>query len=337
MSRLIAIMELINVIIFLLLIKISPSQSLYCSIGLKKEISLSASSLSIDSNSLLDTEKVLTIVRNTSNGIKLDSTQKMIVENWIDKQNLEYMALNASRSALEDSRLLGNYDVAYVGVGGSQEGNPAGGGYRGRLGRAIYRNEGLYQHILPSENSSADATVVNYIRGTLLGLLTLNVILKGKACRLPDERRQQLVSKYGTPLSAGTVCAEFGPPILGLSWRHKSSAGPGKCLALQLGSPSDVVLDTTFLSDQVRLGRGSRGSTFIFARTQDPAAELYKAVLAQPPVRFRDIRGVAVAMAALALSFRIILCRPAFLVNAFVAIKMRLMLFLALFSVHRIS
>ena len=37
-------------------------------------------------------------------------------------------------------------------------------------------------------------------------------------------------------------------------------------LALRIGPPSSVQLATTFLDERVRLGRGSRGSRFVFAR-----------------------------------------------------------------------
>ena len=44
----------------------------------------------------------------------------------------------------------------------------------------------------------------------------------------------------------------------------------------QLGQPSSVILDTPYVDPIVRLGRGSRGSTFVFTRTTDPAAESWK-------------------------------------------------------------
>ena len=37
-------------------------------------------------------------------------------------------------------------------------------------------------------------------------------------------------------------------------------------LCLRIGPPSDVLLRTTYLDDRVRLGKGSRGSRFVFTR-----------------------------------------------------------------------
>lgn len=41
---------------------------------------------------------------------------------------------------LEDPKVFGNYNVAYVSSGSSQRGNPAGGRWRGRVGRCLFRS-----------------------------------------------------------------------------------------------------------------------------------------------------------------------------------------------------
>ncbi len=44
---------------------------------------------------------------------------------------------------------------------------------------------------------------------------------------------------------------------------------PGVCLgglSLRIGPPSSVILKTSYLDEAVRLGKGSRGSKFVFVR-----------------------------------------------------------------------
>jgi hypothetical protein len=57
-------------------------------------------------------------------------------------------------TVLDDENIYGNYDVTYVSTlkAAKQEGNPAGGNFRGTFGRFIYENEGLYQHILREDD-----------------------------------------------------------------------------------------------------------------------------------------------------------------------------------------
>ena len=57
-------------------------------------------------------------------------------------------------TVLDDENIYGNYDVTYVSTlkAAKQEGNPAGGNFRGTFGRFIYENKGLYQHILREDD-----------------------------------------------------------------------------------------------------------------------------------------------------------------------------------------
>ncbi|CAN0581604.1 unnamed protein product, partial [Ectocarpus sp. 12 AP-2014] len=76
---------------------------------------------------------------------------------------------------LNDSRVFGNYNVAYVSSGSSQRGNPAGGRWRGRVGRTLFRQatEEMFQHLLEP------ATAVNMVVFRAFGLLTGCVTLRG--------------------------------------------------------------------------------------------------------------------------------------------------------------
>jgi hypothetical protein len=50
---------------------------------------------------------------------------------------------------------------------------------------------------------------------------------------------------------------------------------PGRCFS---GPPSSVQLTTTYLDERIRLGKGSRGSLFVFTRggAADEAGELMR-------------------------------------------------------------
>ena len=99
-------------------------------------------------------------------------------------------------------------------------GNPAGGNYRGVVGRLLYKNSGLYQHIqrvmvsntfsgesesgeLGSERtpftailrevSDKEVEVVNYVSGLLLGFFPLRVVLKGRATKVTLKQRLKMV------------------------------------------------------------------------------------------------------------------------------------------------
>jgi len=192
--------------------------------------------------------------------------------------------------------LFGNYEVCFVSSGGNQKGNPAGGRFRGRLGRAIYQNEGLYQHIVKSSTGSTPV-VINYIRGKLLSLIPLAVILRGRAIPLGEEETELLNKRVpqGAPSLSrgGVVRAEFGPPVL--------SIGPAWArLALQTGPNSSVVLDTPYVDSELRTGVGSRGSIFVFRRlvSEHEVAESdgWKSVLEAKPLRAQTVGKVALTL-----------------------------------------
>lgn len=52
---------------------------------------------------------------------------------------LQLNVMGKTTDWLSDPKIFGNYNVAYVSTGSSQKGNPAGGRFRGRLGRALFR------------------------------------------------------------------------------------------------------------------------------------------------------------------------------------------------------
>jgi len=99
----------------------------------------------------------------------------------------------------------------------------------------------------------------------------LYVILDGFCKPLLLDERERLTKIYGNKLTEGTVKAFFLPPLLGIGLYNNSN----NLFTFRVGPKSDVVLDTIYLDELFRLGRGSRGSTFIFKRLGELDQNLY--------------------------------------------------------------
>ena len=138
-----------------------------------------------------------------------------------------------------------------------------------------------------------ETSVINVVKGRLLNFFVLYVILDGYAKSLMFEERQKLYQKYGNKLTEGTVKAFFLPPLLGIGLYNSKNL-----FTFRFGPPSDVVLDTTYLDDTFRLGRGSRGSTFIFKRLgeSDNNVNDYKRVMATKPFNGRLLGVILTAI-----------------------------------------
>jgi len=225
--------------------------------------------VSTTGRSLLSSKEILSLVADTDRGVTASDATKQAVRDFIETKRIEYendsKAADATATAtakyyLDDPNLLGNYEVSFVGEGTSQRGNPAGGNYRGFLGRLLYRTTGIYQHLLLQQEQ---LVVVNYIRGVLFGLafLPLSVILYGKVlplATLPASQRANITSVF--PFSpGGAVKALFEPPLISLFDLCSVSVGP----------PSSVLLDTPYVDEVLRVGVGSRGSLFLFKREDE--------------------------------------------------------------------
>ena len=199
------------------------------------------------------------------------------------REIMKALGAGYERNALQDPRLYGNFEVAYVDSGDVQEqrGNPAGGGFRGNLAKFIYNTDGIYQHIL--KNPTGDGPlIVNYVSGVLFGLIPLAVILRGVARKLAEKEKNAISKKYNTVLSEATVRANFEPPLLAVGSRRF-------LLPVRIGPQSSVVLDTPYLSNSVRLGVGSRGSLFAFTRTEASKSDQWKIAFKTRAVRARRL------------------------------------------------
>ncbi|XP_043713907.1 probable plastid-lipid-associated protein 8, chloroplastic [Telopea speciosissima] len=124
--------------------------------------------------------------------------------------------------------IFGEWDVVYC----SRPTSP-GGGYRSVLGRLVFKTNDMIQEV------EAPDIVRNKVSFSLFGFLDGWVSLKGKLKALDDKWIQVV----------------FEPPELKL--------GP---LKFQYGGESEVKLEITYVDEKIRLGKGSRGSLFVFQR-----------------------------------------------------------------------
>jgi hypothetical protein len=237
-------------------------------------------------------DKVLSLVADTDGGVAMPPGRRAEVDALLDA--LDDAQRRSGARPLDDPLLLGDYEVAYTSTARAsaqdQRGQPAGGRFRGRLGRALFRTTGVFQSVLPlppadeaaaaagdatpsspsspssSSSSPPVALAINKVAFRLFGLIPGYVGLRGKcyACPRPPVPPVQPAGAGGSSSTDGadeddgdgsTVRVLFERPVLSL--------GP---LAARIGPPSSVVLTTTYLDARVRLGRGSRGSLFVFVR-----------------------------------------------------------------------
>lgn len=225
-------------------------------------------------------DRVLTLIANSDGGVSLPPDQREEVDTLLERLADEHGRQQHPRP-LDDPLLVGDYDVAYTSTSRAQQerGQPAGGRFRGRLGRALFRTTGVFQSVLPlpegeegqggggnntPSSSSAVALAVNKVSFRLFGLIPGYVGLRGRCYPCARPRPPAAVVGSGQQPAApdtsddndrSTVRVLFEPPVLAL--------GP---VVARIGPPSSVVLTTTYLDDRVRLGRGSRGSLFVFKR-----------------------------------------------------------------------
>ena len=111
-------------------------------------------------------------------------------------------------TALDDENLFGNYDVAFVSTisAKKQEGNPAGGNFRGSFGRFIYQNEGIYQHILKENDINYGSEIIESKEATLS--VDINNTSKGVFL----EETSKIISQEHS-LEVDVIKPEDSPPV----------------------------------------------------------------------------------------------------------------------------
>lgn len=109
-------------------------------------------------------------------------------------------ARTSSSSPLDSPFLLGDFDVAYVSTGRQQRGQPAGGRFRSRVGRALFRTVAVCQSIFVGGDESGDRSgdgsggsekggekpqllVTNKVAFRLAGVLEGSIGLRGRVTR----------------------------------------------------------------------------------------------------------------------------------------------------------
>ena len=230
--------------------------------------------------------EVLATIADTDSGKNVTLEQRRATD--LNIARLEAVGATQTPNALTNPLIFGDYDVSYVSAGGDQVGNPAGGRFRGGLGAALFRTTGLEQNLYEPD------VVVNRVAFLVFGLIPGEVVLKGNFAPVAKEKdvaaraasfraateadaarmsaRERRAGRYAVNRDAEnrkyagdgmTVRAAFDPPRITL----------GGLPAFSIGPESSVVLSTTYLDEDVRLGKGSRGSLFVFARKTAEQAE----------------------------------------------------------------
>lgn len=192
---------------------------------------------SIDPNHLV--EELLTSIDDGNDGLSLSEESRSKADGIINQLEL----LGQGSRPLENDLIFGNYNVAYVSQGNRQLGQPAGGRFRTGFGKLLFKTTKLCQSVLRPD------VVTNKVELLLFGVVPCAVGLRGSLVSIPED-------KEGTD-NADTVKVFFQPPVLSLF---------GDILHTRIGPSSSVVLKTTYVDEKIRLGRGSRGSLFVFTR-----------------------------------------------------------------------
>ena len=246
-------------------------------------------------------------------------------------QSLEASFLLTSNNNTENEDLfeplLGLYEVKTV-ITNNPKDNPVGGKWTRSSGIAqkLFRTRATFQHLLPNNatglsqsqstttyskegEEAVKAEAINVVSLEAFdGLLRATVILRGDAVPLTSiERTQMNANRTITKLTKRAVRAYFDPPRIYCGRRiNKGKKRRYAYLPLQIGPPSNVVLDTTYYDDLVRIGMGgTSGSRFVFASTDVEEAKEYESLLKIPYAKKWNVLGKlgAILVASLYVSY----------------------------------
>ena len=238
--------------------------------------------------------EVLATIADTDSGRTVTPEQRRATDANIAL--LEAVGATQTPNALNNPLIFGDYDVSYVSTGGRQIGNPAGGRFRGGLGSALFRTTGLEQNLYEPD------VVVNRVAFLVFGLIPGEVVLQGtfapveveaetaaEAAAARDAARERNgVGATKRNTEAEKKRARDAAFAVARDAENEKYAGDGMTVrarfespritlgglpAFSVGPKSSVVLSTTYLDEDVRLGKGSRGSLFVFARKSAAQAE----------------------------------------------------------------
>ena len=224
--------------------------------------------------SLTEEDRLLALVAPTDAGVAATDEQRAEIASVIEQLEAGWKGTDVFAY---ESQLLQRTQVVYVGQSSSKKANAAGGRYRGRIGRALFRTDYLLQHVLPD-------AAVNVIAFRLFGLIPGAAVLKGTWSK-----------DFSVP---STVLVSFDPPRLAFGRR-------GGALCLQLGPKTSVGLECTYLSPRMRICRGATSRTaFVFdasscaaGGTLEVASQEWSDVVARRPLGAAPAAGGLVAAA----------------------------------------
>lgn len=227
-------------------------------------------------------EKLHKLVRQKSESHNFNGQEEM--KQVITRLEKEYAVTKTDDN--DDSRfepLIGYYNVSYV-QSAKENDNPVGGKWtrnNNRIKRQLIHTRRTLQHILPVNTTglmnreykeSIVAEAVNIISlNAFWKLIRLTVILRGDAISLSQEDRNEIQklaedakSRSIRPtLSNLAVRAYFDPPriIIGKT---------GRFFNFQIGPPTSVVLDTSYVDKSIKIGvGGNSGTRFVFKKCSD--------------------------------------------------------------------
>lgn len=234
-------------------------------------------------------DQLISLIEGTDRGVAATDETRSTISTLIGELEDGWRGTDAFSPA-QERFLLRRTEVAYVGQTSSARANAAGGKYRGRVGRLLFRTTALFQHVLP------DAVAVNVIQFKLLGLLPGAAVLPGRWAVASEEERATLQRNSSRACSANTVRVQFDAPRI--------CFGPeGGAMTLSFGPETAVGLDTTFLSERLRICRGAgSGVPFVFRADTvadgaplGPASRQWERCVARRPLGKRPLVLAALA------------------------------------------
>jgi len=209
-------------------------------------------------------DSILEDIKGTDSGASVPADLRARIDGNINK----LIELSSRQSSpLENAALFNSYTVAYSSPGPKQKGAPAGGRFRGKMGRLLFRTTGLYQMILRPNLAK------NLVSFKLFGILPGSIALVGTFVKL----------------NAKTVKVLFERPKFTLLGQTFS-----------FGPKSSVELETPcFYANKIRVGRGSLGSLFVFTVDEKSQRESVLREVDRTPRPYAVVVLAAIVAAAL--------------------------------------
>ena len=242
--------------------------------------------------------RLLALVEPTDRGVEASPQLRDEIGSLIDALELSYRGVDAFS---QPEYLFRRTEVVYVGQARSDKANAAGGKYRGKVGRALFKTDALFQHVL----EGASAPAVNVINFKLLGLLSGAAVMPGSWRRVVGDELTKLQARAQSrnaarpPMTDNVIAVDFSAPRL--------SFPRNGALTVQFGPASNVRLEVTYLDERIRICRGGEnGTPFVFRADTcaagaplAAASQMWERTLARRPLGKRSLIPLLITAAAL--------------------------------------